>query len=251
MDGESADLNDWELLLASPTAASSSAAAAAADGGDDDAGAIKFDYFELGSEVKYPERISFSKEEEEGDDEEGAASGNASWVEPDPDDLVFRGPDRAAMWSDSSDDGERPREEEEHAEAEVVVTPVVAEEESEEAAVVGEGGAVAKGGGVRWWQLPVGLLRAWAVRAARSAWSMPVAVALLGIAVLGRRLYRMRRQSKAVARVRLVLDDKKASQFKTQASRLNESFPMVRRAPIMKPLLPANGVTPWPVLGHI
>ncbi|EEC71913.1 hypothetical protein OsI_04694 [Oryza sativa Indica Group] len=97
----------------------------------------------------------------------------------------------------------------------------------------------------------MGVLRAWALRAARSVWSLPVAVALLGIAVLGRRLYRMRRQSKAVARVRLVLDEKKASQFKAQASRLNESFPMARRAPIMKPLLPANGVTPWPVLGHI
>ena len=69
----------------------------------------------------------------------------------------------------------------------------------------------AKGGAAaaaRWWRLPVEVLRLWAARAARSAWSVPVAVALLGIAVLGRRLYRMRRQSKAVARVRLVLDDK-------------------------------------------
>uniref|UniRef100_A0A0A9HER0 Uncharacterized protein n=1 Tax=Arundo donax TaxID=35708 RepID=A0A0A9HER0_ARUDO len=61
----------------------------------------------------------------------------------------------------------------------------------------------------------------------------------------------MRRQSKAVARVRLVLDEKKASQFKGQASRLNESITVVRRAPIIKPMLPANGVTPWPVLGHL
>ncbi|KAF0917688.1 hypothetical protein E2562_021193 [Oryza meyeriana var. granulata] len=249
MDGEAADLNDWELLLASPTAAAAVAAAepsaGGGEGGDDDAGAIKYDYFDLGSDVKYPERVSFSKEDtEEGEgEEEGAASGNASWVEPDPDDLVFPGPDRAALWSDSSDDGER---REEAAEPPLEVPPV-------EEAAAGEG-AVTKGGGagpVRWWHLSMGVLRAWVLRAARSAWSMPVAVALLGIAVLGRRLYRMRRQSKAVARVRLVLDEKKASQFKTQASRLNESFPMVRRAPIMKPLLPANGVTPWPVLGHI
>ncbi|XP_037423913.1 uncharacterized protein LOC119288388 isoform X1 [Triticum dicoccoides] len=56
-----------------------------------------------------------------------------------------------------------------------------------------------------WWRLPVEVLLLWATRAARSAWSVPVAIALLGIAVRGRR---MRRQSKAVARLRLVLDDK-------------------------------------------
>nr|XP_040247669.1 uncharacterized protein LOC120966093 isoform X2 [Aegilops tauschii subsp. strangulata] len=66
----------------------------------------------------------------------------------------------------------------------------------------------AKGGAAAaapWWRLPVEVLLLWATRAARSAWSVPVAIALLGIAVLGRR---MRRQSKAVARLRLVLDDK-------------------------------------------
>ena len=66
----------------------------------------------------------------------------------------------------------------------------------------------AKGGAAAaapWWRLPVEVLLLWATRAARSAWSVPVAIALLGIAVRGRR---MRRQSKAVARLRLVLDDK-------------------------------------------
>ncbi|KAM3370873.1 hypothetical protein ACQJBY_018305 [Aegilops geniculata] len=66
----------------------------------------------------------------------------------------------------------------------------------------------AKGGAAAaapWWRLPVEVLLLWATRAARSAWSVSVAIALLGIAVLGRR---MRRQSKAVARLRLVLDDK-------------------------------------------
>uniref|UniRef100_A0A453RU73 Uncharacterized protein n=1 Tax=Aegilops tauschii subsp. strangulata TaxID=200361 RepID=A0A453RU73_AEGTS len=69
----------------------------------------------------------------------------------------------------------------------------------------------AKGGAAaaaRWWRLPMEVLLLWVVRAARSAWSVPVTIALLGIAVLGRRLYRMLRQSKAVARVRLFLDNK-------------------------------------------
>ncbi|KAL6840078.1 hypothetical protein ACP4OV_029888 [Aristida adscensionis] len=235
---------DWELLLASPTAAAAAEPYAAA-GGEDDAGAIKHDYFDLGSDAKYPRRASLSKgreEEEEAVEELLADSGNASWVEPDPDDLAFPGRDRAALWSDSSEDGERP-------EAEPVER---AREEAAGAAVEGEG-AVAKGaaGAVRWWTLPLDALRVWALRAARSAWSVPLAVALIGFAVLGRRLYRMRRQSKAVARVRLVLDEKKASQFKGQASRVNESITRMRQPPIVKPMLPANGVTPWPVLGHL
>ncbi|PVH37713.1 hypothetical protein PAHAL_5G066200 [Panicum hallii] len=235
---------DWELLLASPKAA---AEPYAGGGGEDDAGAIKHDYFDLGSDAKYPRRASLSKEDEE-EEVEGllAASDNASWVEPDPDDLLFPGRDRAALWSDSSSDGERP---------EVEVTEPVERTRAEAGAAAeeeGAEGAVAKGGGpVRWWKLPLDALRVWALRAARSAWSVPFAVALLGFAVLGRRLYRMRRQSKAVGRVRLVLDEKKASQFKGQASRLNESTAMLRRAPIIKPMLPANGVTPWPVLGHL
>ncbi|KAG8078695.1 hypothetical protein GUJ93_ZPchr0007g3827 [Zizania palustris] len=224
MDGEAADLFDWELLLASPAAAAEPCTGFRE--GEDDAGAIKHDYFDLGSDV------CFSAE----DKEEEATSGNASWVEPDPDDLVFH---CTALWSDSSSDGER------HEEAEVaepLELPV--EEDASE-------GAVAKGGVVRWWHLPMGMLRAWALRAARSAWSVPVAVALLGIVVLGRRLYRMRRQSKAMGRVRLVLDKKKASQFKAQAPHLNGSILMARRAPMIKHMLPVSGVTLWPVLGHI
>ena len=245
MDGRdaTADLQEWELLLASPTAAAAPGPYAA--GGeavveDDAAGAIKYDYFDLGSDAKYARRASLSAgAEEEGKEEEGTdeEAGEASWVEPHPGALAFPARDRAALWSDSSSDGER-REDAEATEP-LVETP-------REAAGVDEG-AVAKGGpaaaAARWWRLPVEVLRLWAARAARSAWSVPVAVALLGIAVLGRRLYRMRRQSKAVARVRLVLDDKKASQFKAQ--------PMLRRAPMIKPMLPGNGVTPWPVLGHL
>ncbi|KAF8642718.1 hypothetical protein HU200_067096 [Digitaria exilis] len=242
---------DWELLLASPKAAAAAAAEPyAGGGGEDDAGAIKHDYFDLGSDAKYPRRASLSKEDDEEEELEGllAASDNASWVEPDPDDLLFPGRERAALWSDSSSDGERPEVE--------VTEPVerfrVDAGAAAAAAAEGTEGAVAKGGGpVRWWKLPLDALRVWALRAARSAWSVPFAVALLGFAVLGRRLYRMRRQSKAVGRVRLVLDEKKASHFKGQASRLNESTVMLRRAPIIKPMLPASGVTPWPVLGHL
>ncbi|GJM92359.1 hypothetical protein PR202_ga08826 [Eleusine coracana subsp. coracana] len=237
---------DWELLLASPKAAAA-AKPDAGGGGEDDAGAIKHDYFDLESDAKYSRRASLSKgdedEEEEDVEELLADSSNASWVEPDPDDLAFPGRDRAALWSDSSSDGERPEVE--------APDPMGVEPAGEEAAEAEPEGAVAKGGGaVRWWKLPLDALRVWVLRAARSVWSVPFALALLGFALFGRRLYRMRRQSKAVARVRLVLNEKKPSQFKGQPSRLNESM-MVRRPPLVKPMLPASGVTPWPVLGHM
>ncbi|CAM0883970.1 unnamed protein product [Alopecurus aequalis] len=233
MDREAAaDLQEWELLLASPTAG----AEPYAGGGEveDDAGAIKYDYFELGSDAKYARRASVSMVvEEEGTDED---AGSVGWVEPHPDALAFPDRDRAALWSDSSSDGERRDEAE--------ATEPAVEPPQQVAATPADEGAVAKGGAPPppWWKLPMEVLRLWAARAARSTWSVPVAVALFGIAVLGRRLYRMRRQSKAVARVRLVLDDK-ASQFKPQR--------MLRRAPMIKPMLPPNGVTPWPVLGHL
>ena len=205
---------DWELLLASPKAAAAVEpyAGVGGGGGEDAASAIKHDYFDLGSDAKYPRRASLSKEDEDEDeDEDGVEEGllgaldNASWVEPEPDDLLFPGRDRAALWSDSSSDGERPEVEAtdpvERAREEAGVTEAAA-------ADVGEGAVAKVGGPVPWWKLPLDALRVWVLRAARSAWSVPFAVALLGFAVLGRRLYRMRRQSKAVARVRLVLDEK-------------------------------------------
>jgi hypothetical protein len=180
---------DWELLLASPEAASAAWPYA---------GAIKHDYFDLGSDARYPRRASsLSKGEDE--EELLADSGNASWVEPDPDDLAFPGRDRAVLWSDSSSDEERPE----------VEAPVPVERATEEEEEAPPAEAVAKGrGAARWWKLPLDALRVWALRVATSAWSVPFAIALLGFAVLGRRLYRMRRQTKAVARVRLLLDEK-------------------------------------------
>lgn len=34
----------------------------------------------------------------------------------------------------------------------------------------------------------------------------------------------------------------------SRAARLNEAFSVVRRVPIVRPSLPAAGVTPWPVM---
>ncbi|KAG6478994.1 hypothetical protein ZIOFF_062444 [Zingiber officinale] len=42
--------------------------------------------------------------------------------------------------------------------------------------------------------------------------------------------------------------DKKASQLKVHATRLNEAFSMIRRAPIIRPSLTSGGLTPWSVV---
>jgi hypothetical protein len=34
----------------------------------------------------------------------------------------------------------------------------------------------------------------------------------------------------------------------SRAARLNETFSVVRRVPIVRPLLPAAGVNPWPMM---
>ncbi|KAG6503335.1 hypothetical protein ZIOFF_035646 [Zingiber officinale] len=40
----------------------------------------------------------------------------------------------------------------------------------------------------------------------------------------------------------------KASQLKVHATRLNEAFSMIRRAPIIRPSLTSGGLTPWSVV---
>eukprot|EP00262_Sarcandra_glabra_P008466 TRINITY_DN21_c0_g1_i1.p1 TRINITY_DN21_c0_g1~~TRINITY_DN21_c0_g1_i1.p1 ORF type:complete len:476 (-),score=123.99 TRINITY_DN21_c0_g1_i1:294-1721(-) len=98
---------------------------------------------------------------------------------------------------------------------------------------------------VVWWKLPLELLK-FCVYRVSPVWSVSIAAAVMGFVILGRRLYKMRRKSRSVP-FKVNLDDKKASQFRIHAARLNEAFSVVRRVPIVRPL-PAGGVTPWPVM---
>ncbi|KAK1276449.1 hypothetical protein QJS04_geneDACA009930 [Acorus gramineus] len=110
--------------------------------------------------------------------------------------------------------------------------------------------AVSKAGegkkGVVWWKLPFEMLRFCAFQV-KPVWSFSIAAAVIGLAVLGRRLYRMKSKSRSIA-VKVTVDDKKVSQFMVRAARLNEAFSVVRRVPIVRAQLPAGGVTPWPVM---
>ncbi|KAL5211705.1 hypothetical protein ABZP36_022552 [Zizania latifolia] len=93
-----------------------------------------------------------------------------------------------------------------------------------------------------WWRLPFRLLQgcAWKVK---PIWSFSIAAALLGLVVLGRRMYRMRRQAQGLPQIKIAFDDKKASQFAERAARLNEAFFIARRVPMLR--TSSGAVLPW------
>ncbi|KAJ6821185.1 uncharacterized protein M6B38_393205 [Iris pallida] len=145
-----------------------------------------------------------------------ADSENPSWVEP---------PDSA---SDAAS-----------------VTAAAAEPEPEAAAEEEKEG----GGGTgerAWWKTALEIVRVYVLRV-RPAWSVAAAAILGAVVLLGRRIYRMKHKSRSVP-LRIAIDDKKVSQFMAGAARLNEVFSVVKRAPAVRPSLPAGGITSWPML---
>lgn len=96
------------------------------------------------------------------------------------------------------------------------------------------------------WKVPFEMLR-YCVFRFSPVWSVSVAAAVMGFVILGRRLYKMKRKTKSL-QLKVTVDDKKVSHFMSRAARLNETFSVVRRVPIVRPLLPAAGVNPWPMM---
>ncbi|XP_052190747.1 uncharacterized protein LOC127800271 [Diospyros lotus] len=99
---------------------------------------------------------------------------------------------------------------------------------------------------VAWWKVPLEFLKYCAFRA-NPVWTFSVAAAVMGFIILGRRLYKMKRKRQSL-QLKVTMDDKKVSQFMSRAARLNEAFSVVKRVPVIRPSLPATGVTPWPVM---
>ncbi|CAN6232078.1 unnamed protein product [Urochloa humidicola] len=93
-----------------------------------------------------------------------------------------------------------------------------------------------------WWRLPFKLLHycAWKVK---PVWSFSIAAALLGLVVLGRRMYRMKRKAKGLPQIKIAFDDKRSSQFADRAARLNEAFLVARRVPLLR--TSSGAVLPW------
>ncbi|XP_019434596.1 PREDICTED: uncharacterized protein LOC109341201 [Lupinus angustifolius] len=103
---------------------------------------------------------------------------------------------------------------------------------------------------VAWWKVPFEVLKYWVVRVSPvPVWSLSVAAtaAFLGLVILGRRLYKMKRKTQTL-KLNLALDDKKVSQLMGRVARLNEAFSVARRVPIGRPSLPASSVTLRPVM---
>ncbi|KAJ9129345.1 hypothetical protein P3X46_033866 [Hevea brasiliensis] len=97
-----------------------------------------------------------------------------------------------------------------------------------------------------WWKVPFELLK-YCVFRISPVWSFSMAAAVMGFVILGRRLYKMKRKMRSLP-LKVTVDDKKVSQFTSRAARLNEAFSVVRRVPIVRPLLPAAGLNSWPVM---
>ncbi|KAL8143320.1 LOW QUALITY PROTEIN: hypothetical protein V2J09_016352 [Rumex salicifolius] len=75
---------------------------------------------------------------------------------------------------------------------------------------------------VVWWKLPLDLFKYCAFRVS-PVWSLSVAAAFVGFVILGRRLYKMKRKTQGL-HLKVIIDDKRVSQFMTHAARLNEAF---------------------------
>uniref|UniRef100_A0A7N1A0W5 DUF6821 domain-containing protein n=1 Tax=Kalanchoe fedtschenkoi TaxID=63787 RepID=A0A7N1A0W5_KALFE len=97
-----------------------------------------------------------------------------------------------------------------------------------------------------WWKLPLEMVKFCLFRV-NPLWSISVAAAMVGVFIMRRRLHMMKRKTKGL-QMEVTVDHKKVDQFMSRAARLNEAFSVVRRVPIIRPSLPAPGVTPWPVM---
>lgn len=97
-----------------------------------------------------------------------------------------------------------------------------------------------------WWKLPLDLLK-YCLFKASPVWTLSMAAAMMGVVILGRRLYKMKQKSRTL-QLKVTMDDKKVSQFMTRAARLNEAFSVVKRAPMIRPTLPGAGIAPWPMV---
>ncbi|XP_042451385.1 uncharacterized protein LOC122036193 [Zingiber officinale] len=271
------EIRDWEILFGSDSVEDSKPLrSSSADESDD--GAIKFDYFGIDSGKRYHKGAGFVDDAHEEDAQ--VDSDNPSWIDPESDsrcddhdrtkgEVSFPGirSDESLVcsekwWADAEEDvkvvdAEGIRE----IQAISAVNEDLAQEEPDEnvkihissgdseGKSVGLDKALADGEekrGTVWWKFPFQLLKLCAFNV-KPVWSISIAAAaILGVMMLGKRLYRMKEKTRSIP-LGIILDEKKASQWKVHAARLNEAFSVMRRAPIIRPSLTSGGLTPWSV----
>ncbi|PIN22330.1 hypothetical protein CDL12_04960 [Handroanthus impetiginosus] len=100
---------------------------------------------------------------------------------------------------------------------------------------------------VVWWKMPMEFLKYFVFKMS-PVWTVSVAAAVMGFVILGRRLYKMKKKTRALE-IKVTVDDKKVSQVMSRAARLNEAFSVVKRVPVIRPSLPAVGTSnAWPAM---
>ncbi|CAN4090441.1 unnamed protein product [Withania somnifera] len=259
---------DWEMLLDS-NRASDSEALTPGPGLDETGVLIQPNYFCIDSQIKY-----MSTEEEDSE-----VSDNPSWIDPASEnqftintsgqflsdsgsetrefegnsELGFEGIEE--ITSENShlqhDSGSERSETRKFSAIEEIISENLEDgsvEEEKQENVEGEKKIVEveKKRSIVWWKVPIELVKYCAFRIG-PAWTFSVAAAVMAFVILGRRLYKMKKKTKALD-LKVTLDHKNVSQFTSRAARLNEAFSIVKRVPVIRPQLPAAGVTMWPVM---
>ncbi|CAN6458307.1 unnamed protein product [Victoria cruziana] len=98
-----------------------------------------------------------------------------------------------------------------------------------------------------WWMFPIQFAKAFVSRLS-PFWSLSLGVVAMGFLMLGRRWYKAKRVIKS-SPITICVEDKRASQFMTQAARLNEAFSVVRCVPVIRSSVLSTGASSWPVIG--
>ncbi|XP_073122069.1 uncharacterized protein [Henckelia pumila] len=141
---------------------------------------------------------------------------------------------------------------------EIVILHDDTEEEKHENEVIGKGHEFSDGNEIKssgeiekscvvWWKMPMELLK-YCVFKMSPVWTISAAAAVLGFLILRHRLYKMKKKTRGME-IKVTVDAK-ASQAMSRAERLNEAFWVVKRVPMIRPSLPADGVTTWPAMAH-
>ncbi|KAJ1685958.1 hypothetical protein LUZ63_017348 [Rhynchospora breviuscula] len=201
---DTTELSDWELLQSNAP----------------DSSAIRSDYFSLPPEKPIP-----SSSEEETTDEGGIDSDNPSSHGEIGSDPIHETSFQGIECSDpSSGSGEVEKRGE-----------VMEEKGTEE-----ENSSLGKKRGSLW-EMPWEIVK-FCLTKVKPAWYIPLAGAILGLVLIGRRMYRIREQKRS-ASVRASMDGKRVTKFAVRAMPVNEALnpvPILRTSPLAGVTIPVS-----------
>lgn len=265
MDIEAAEFQDWEMLPSNRVSDSEQVTPDGSAGnpngvdevGSETIGVIQPNYFSLDSQIRYMSTFTAA----DGSEEDSEKSDNPSWIDPGSENNELTMKTCREFWSDSSSEfegkTELPFEEmksEEFCPDSVNFgagqnSQVSVEENEENGNVEGDqrDAGDQKRSLVWWWKVPMQLVKYCAAFRVSPVWTLSAAAAVMGFVILARRLYKMKKKTKALE-LKVTVDPKNVSQFTNRAARLNEAFSIVKRVPLIRPQLPAAGDTVWPLM---